>query len=268
MMKILPTLALACMIAGAGCANRVDLEKVPVGTEVEVTRQDGGVVRGTLAARDDKTVKVKVGSASRSVPRDQIAEVQLVDETTPVPLPAIAKFREFTLPEGTRLAARLDSAVGSDSSRVEDPVEATLTDPVVVGGTEVLPAGSIVRGEVSAVQAAGKVKGRASLALLFRSVSAAGRDERYPIAARLHLVAPTTKGKDAAKIGIPAAGGAIVGAVIGGKKGSAIGAAIGGGAGAAVVLSTAGEEIRLARGTVLSLPLDHAVDVRVPIDKS
>jgi hypothetical protein len=32
-----------------------------------------------------------------------------------------------------------------------------------------------------------------------------------------------------------------------------------------VVLSTSGEEIRLPRGTVLSLPLDHAVDVPVPL---
>ena len=267
MMKILPTVGLALMIAGAGCARRVDLEKVPVGTEVEVTRQDGGVVRGTLAARDDTTVKVKVGSASRSVPRDQIVDVQLV-EGTPAPLPAIAKFREFTLPEGTRLAVRLDSAVGSDSSRVDDPIEATLTDAVVVDGTEVLPAGSVVRGEVAAVQPAGKVKGRASLALLFGSVSVAGRDERYPIAARVDLMAPATKGKDAAKIAIPAAGGAIIGGLLGGKKGVAIGTAIGGGAGTAVVLSTAGPQIRLPRGTVLSLPLDQAVDVRVPIKKS
>jgi len=267
MMKILLPVALALMIAGTGCSNRVDLEKVPVGTQVEVTRQDGGVVTGTLTARDDKTVKVDVGSASRSVPRDQIADVQLVDET-PAALPAIATFREFTLPEGTMLAVRLDSAVGSDSSRIEDPIEATLTEAVVLDGTEVLPAGSVIRGEVTAVQSAGKVEGRASLALLFGSVSVAGRDERYPISARVARLASSTKGKDAATIAIPAAGGAIIGAVLGGKKGAAIGTAVGGGGGTAVVLTTHGQEIRLPRGTVLSLPLDRAVDVRVPIRKA
>lgn len=294
MMKILPTFALALMIAGAGCADRVDinLEKIPVGTKVEVTRQDGGVVRGTLDARDEKTVKVKAGSVDRSVPRDriadaqvsvprdqvadvqvsvprdQIADVQVVDETKPAALPAIAKFREFTFPLGTKLAVRLDSTVGSDSSHVEDPIEATLTDAVVVDSIEVLPAGSVVRGTVAAVQPAGKVKGRASLTLLFGSVSVTGRDERYEIAARTDLMAPETKGEDAAKIGIPAAGGAIIGGILGGKKGAAIGTAVGGGAGAAVVLSTPGQEIRLQRGAVLSLPLDQAVVVRVPINKS
>ena len=84
MMNIL-TLALALILAGGGCAKRVDLEKVPVGTEVEVTRQDGGVVRGTLAARDDKTVRVNVGKASHSVPAQQIADVQLVNETPAAP---------------------------------------------------------------------------------------------------------------------------------------------------------------------------------------
>jgi|APFre7841882724_1041349.scaffolds.fasta_scaffold15631_4 hypothetical protein len=267
MMKTLLTCALALMLTGAGCSKKVDLEKVPVGTEVQVTRQDGGVVQGTLAARDDTTVKVKVGPVNRSVPRDQIADVQLVAET-PAPLPVIAKFREFTLPAGTTLHVRLGSALGSDSSRTGDPIEATLTDAVSVDGTEVLPAGSGVRGEVAAVDPGGKVSGRASMALRFSSIAVAGRDEPYPIAARVSWLAPTTKGKDAAKIAVPAGAGAIIGGIIGGGKGAAIGATIGGGGGTAVVLTTRGPQIRVPAGTALSLPLDQEVDVRVPIKKS
>ena len=267
MMKTLLTCALALMLTGAGCSKKVDLEKVPVGTEVQVTRQDGGVVQGTLAARDDTTVKVTVGPVNRSVPRDQIADVQLVAET-PAPLPVIAKFREFTLPAGTTLAVRLGSAVASDSSDAGDPIEATLTEAVVLDGTEVLPAGSVVKGEVAAAEPGGKVSGRASVALRFNSVAVAGRDERYPIAAHISWLAPATKGKDAAKIAVPAGAGAIIGGIVGGKKGAAIGAAIGGGGGAAVVMSTRGPQIRVSTGTALSLPLDEAVDVRVPIKKS
>ena len=269
MMKTLTTFALAfaLMLAGPGCSKRVDLEKVPVGTEVQVTRQDGGVVQGTLAARDDTTVQVRVGSASRTVPRDQIADVQLVTGT-PAPLPAVAAFREFTVPEGTIVAVRLESAVGSDSSRIGDPIEATLTNAVMVDGTEVLPPGSIVRGAVTAVEPGGKVSGRASVAIQFSTIAVAGRNEPYPIDAHVSWVAPTTKGKDAAKIAVPAAGGAIIGAIIGGKKGAAIGAVIGGGGGTAVVLSTTGPQIHLPRGTLLSLPLGQAVDIRVPIKRS
>jgi hypothetical protein len=78
---------------------------------------------------------------------------------------------------------------------------------------------------------------------------------------------PSTN-SDAAKIGIPAAGGAIIGGVIGGKKGAAIGTAVGGGGGAAVVLATPGDEIRLAPGAALTLVLDQPIEVRVPIAKS
>ena len=267
MMKTLTTFAFALVLAGAGCSSRVDLEKVPVGTEVQVTRQDGGVVQGTLAARDDTTVKVKVGPATRSVPRDQIADVQVVADT-PAALPAAAKFREFTLPAGTVFHVRLDSALGSDSSRAGDPIEATLTSAVVIDGTEVIPQGSTVRGEVGAVDPGGKVEGRASMAIRFTSIAVAGRDERYPIATHASWLAPSTKGKDAAKIAIPAAGGAIIGAIIGGKKGAAIGATIGGGGGTAVVLTSRGPQIRLDRGASLSLPLEQDADIRVPVKKA
>jgi hypothetical protein len=268
MMKKLSKFALASMIAGAGCASPADVEKVPVGAEVEVIREDGGVVRGTLVERDKEAVKVDVGPASRSVRRKEITDVRVVDKAKPAPLPPAAKFREFTLPEGTRLVVRLESAVASDTSHVEDAVEATLTEAVEVDGIDVLPAGSIVRGEVSAVQPAGKVKGRARLALRFTSISVPGRDERSAIMAHTDMTAASTKKEDAAKIGIPAAGGAIIGGIIGGKKGAAIGTAVGGGGGAAVVLATAGDEIRLARGAILTLPTEQTIDVRVPISKS
>ena len=267
MMKTTLPIALTLVLAGAGCSDRVDLEKVPVGTEVQVTRQDGGVVQGTLAARDDKTVQVKVGNVERSVPRNEVADVQVVADT-PVPLPAIAKFREFTVPAGTTLDVRLQSAVGSDSSRTGDPVEATLTRAVVVDGTEVIPEGSTVRGEVTAVDPGGKVQGRAGLALRFTSIAVAGREERHPIAAGLSWLAPSTKGKDAAKIAVPAGAGAIIGGIVGGKKGAAIGAAIGGGGGTAVVLTSRGPQIRIEGGRALSLPLEQGVEVRVPISKT
>ncbi len=251
--------------AGAGCAHRADLEQVPIGTRVEVTRADGGVIQGTLTERNDRTVRLMVGSAEQSVPLDQIVSAQVVEGATAPPLPPQATFREFTLPAGTVLSARLDSAIGSDTSRVNDPVRATLTEAVRVDGVDVLPTGSVLTGIVTTAEPSGKVKGRASLAVHFQTISAAGRTDTYALSAGLQHTAASTKGDDAKKIGIPAAGGGILGAILGGKKGAAIGAAIGGGAGAAVVVSTPGNEVRIAEGTTLSLPLDQALDIRVPI---
>lgn len=268
-MKMLPTLTLALLTVSAACTSQPDVENVPLGSDVELTREDGGVIRGKLAARDEQTVRVESGTATKSVPRDQIADVRVVDETKPAaPLPPIARFREVTVPAGTKLVVRLNSAVASDTSRVEQAVEGALTEPVVVDGTTVLPAGSIVKGEVSAVEPSGKVKGRARLALRFHSIAVEGHEAPYTIAARIDRLAPATKGEDAAKIAIPGAAGAVIGGIVGGKKGAAIGGAIGGGGGTAVVLSTAGEEVRMPRGTVLTVPLDQGIDVRVPIEKS
>jgi hypothetical protein len=251
--------------AGAGCSRGADLEKVPVGSDVQLTREDGGVVEGKLEAKDKETVKVDTGPVTRSVPRNEIADVRVVNPNDkPAELPAIAKFREYTVPAGTKVSIRLAEAVGSATNKIGDPIEATLAAPVSVSGVQVLPAGSPVRGEVTGVQQSGKVKGRASLEMTFTNVTARG--ETYPLDARFSMVAPSGKKRDVEKVAIPAAGGAIVGAIVGGGKGAAIGAAVGGGAGTAVVLMTPGKEVGLGKGAELKVATGKAVDVKVPVN--
>jgi hypothetical protein len=180
------------------------------------------------------------------------------------PSTAQPSFREVTIPAGSQLDVVLDTPVASDTSKVEDLVRAHLLDAVVVDGVTALPAGTDVSGRVTAAARSGKVKGRAQLAMRFDSLVGAN-DERYPVAtATVSRTARATKGKDALKIGGGAAGGAVVGGLIGGKKGAAIGGAAGGGAGTAVVMSTRGEEVRLARGAALKVRLSKPLTVRVP----
>lgn len=254
----------AAAVAGMACSAQADVSKVPMGAQVDVTKQDGGLVSGTLSDKDAQAVSIAHGRSSTTIDRKDIADIRVVDPMKPaLPPPPRARFREFTVPEGEKLQVRLETAVASNLSQVEDPVEATLAEPVVVEDTEVLPIGSTVSGTVSEAQPSGKVKGRASLAVRFDRIAAGG--ERYSIIGVASREAPGTKGKDAEKIGLGAAGGAVVGALLGGKKGAAVGTAVGGGAGTAVVLTTAGDEVRWPVGTVQSIPLDKAVDVRVPI---
>ncbi|MGH9385829.1 MAG: hypothetical protein ACRD2N_16245 [Vicinamibacterales bacterium] len=254
----------ALAIAGAACNQPSTVENAPLGSDVQLTRQNGALVEGKLTARDERTVKVDVGKVTRSVPKADIADLRVVDAAAKMPdPPPAAKFREYTVPEGTKLALELITPVNSDTSRVEDAVEATLESPVLVDGVEVLPAGARAVGAVSSVVPAGKVKGRASLALRFTDLRV--REESYPIQARFGMTAPATKKDDAMKIGIPAAGGAIIGAIIGGKKGAAVGATIGAGGGTAAVLMTPGKEIELPSGTTISVALDGPIEVRVPV---
>src|SRR5262249_9457068 len=146
--------------------------------------------------------------------------------------------REVTVPAGTRLPIVLDTAVGSDTSRTEDAVHAHLARALVVGGVTVVPQGSRVSGVVTDATRSGGVRGVARVARRFDTIVARGEDERYHIrTAAVGRTAEATKKKDALEIGAPAAGGAIIGALVGGKKGALVGGAVGGGAGTAVVLS-------------------------------
>jgi hypothetical protein len=256
--------ALLCATALAGCERGTNIDEVPIGTEVQVTRQDGGLVEGTLEEASPTTVKVDTGRTSRVVDKQQIADVRVVTDELRDEPPPRATFREVTVPADTKVAIRLASDVSSETSRVEDAIDAEVAEDVIVDDAIVIPAGSRVRGTVLRAEPSGKVKGRANLSLRFHQLVLDG--STHPISAEFARTAPSAAASDAKKIGVPAIGGAVIGGIIGGKKGAAIGAAAGGGAGAAVVLTTPGEPVRLASGTELSLSLGRPIDVRVKLD--
>jgi len=177
---------------------------------------------------------------------------------------ALPVYREVTIPAGTTLRLDLATSIASDQSQIEDPVHATVRQPVVVGGETAIPPGAQLAGVVTDVAESGRVKGRARIAYRFSALSVG--DERYDIAtAPTSHLAPATKGEDATKIGIGAGAGAAVGALLGGGSGAAKGAAIGGAGGTGVVLATKGREVRLGPGANVTTQLTAPVTVRVKV---
>jgi hypothetical protein len=175
------------------------------------------------------------------------------------------EMREVTLPAGTQLPLVLDTPVASDTSRVEQTVRAHIARPVVAGGVTVLPAGSAVSGVVTSAVRSGKVKGRAHVAVRFDSVTRRGDAEHYRMTtSALGRTAPATKKQDTLKVVAPAAGGAVIGRIVGGRKGALIGTGVGAGAGGAVVMSTRGKEVRLGKGTLVTVRLAEPLTIRVP----
>lgn len=230
-------LFMACFAVGA-CNGGPDTTKTAAATE---TTQTGTSAVATTGAGEGA--------------RDQTPLEKAVAKTV---------VREVTIPAGTELPIVLDTSVGSKTSRVEEPVRAHLSRAVSIDGQPVLADGSIVSGVVTDATPSAKVKGRAHLAVRFDSITPRGGDERYRIeTAAIGRTAPSSKKNDAVKIGAPAAGGALIGAIIGGGKGAAIGAAAGGGAGTAVVLSTSGKETSLPVGSPLRLRLTAPVTIRI-----
>ena len=185
-----------------------------------------------------------------------------ISAATSGPATPVARFTEVTIPSGTTLRLALTSAVNSDTSRVEEPVRATLRSPVTINGQVALPAGSEVMGVVTDAEGSGRVKGRARVAFRFNSVRANG--ERYDIKTSSYSqMAAATKKKDAEKIAIGAGAGAALGAILGGVGGAAKGAAIGGAGGTGVVLATKGNEVHLGPGAAITTRLTAPVTVRI-----
>jgi hypothetical protein len=176
--------------------------------------------------------------------------------------PARPVVRMVTIPANTALPLELTTAVSSETASVEMPVSARLRQDVEVDGVTVLPAGSVVRGEVIDVARAGRVQGRSRLGLRFTSVTIG--DTRQDLRTNpVVFEGEATKGEDATKVGAGAGVGAVIGGILGGGSGAAKGAAIGGAAGAGAVLATRGRDIDLPVGSNVNATLASEVDVRV-----
>src|SRR5579872_5643537 len=129
---------------------------------------------------------------------------------------ALSGSHDVTIPAGTQLTVVLDTPVGSDTSELEEAVQGHLAAPVIVEGQTVADAGSGVSGVVTSATKSAKVKGRAHVAVRFDTLQPSGQDGRYTIStSSVGRTAAATKKKDAWEIAGPAAGGALIGALVG-----------------------------------------------------
>ncbi len=206
----------------------------------------------------------------RTSPRPAAARSERAEMDTTAPRaaaasstsPAVPEYREFTLRAGMTLPLELKSAVASDVSELEDTVRATLQQPVTIDGYQVLPAGTELTGIVIAAERAGRVKGRARVAIQFTSLRYDG--ERLSVQTEpIEQLGEATKGEDATKVGVGAGAGAVIGGLLGGKSGALKGAAIGGAAGTGAVMATRGKDVRIEPGTELPATLTAPLSVRV-----
>lgn len=166
------------------------------------------------------------------------------------------------IPAGTVLTVRLDQSLSSESASEGDPVRATLAEPVHIDGKVALPAGSDLRGSVMEAKEAGRVKGNGYIKLAFQSVTLPGGGQTA-ISSYWEAKAEPPRKRDTAIIGGSAAGGAILGQVIGGDSESTVeGTVIGGAIGTGIVLANKGREVSLPAGQLLLLELRNGVSVK------
>lgn len=174
---------------------------------------------------------------------------------------------ELTITRDSVIGIRLESAVSSQTARIEDKVTARVARDVTVDGHTALSSGSRLEGVVSSVERGGKFKDRARIGISFNTLVLAD-NTRLPIETETifrETDSPTAKA--ATKMGASAAIGGILGAVIGGKKGAAIGAAVGTAGGAATVAAGSAPDAALTVGTPLTVRLTSPVTLMIPVQE-
>jgi hypothetical protein len=212
--------------------------------------QFGGDVVSSTPRLEEPPVVTRADSTN-TTPRLETRE-----ESSQPPVAANAANTAWTVPPGSTLVVRINSALDSERSQIGETFNASLVEPLVVQGIEVAPVGSQVRGRIAQVNEAGRVRGAAELRLQLDRITVNGVP--YSLATNEYQeVAESRGGETARRVGIGAGLGAAIGAIAGGAQGAAIGAGIGGGTAGAVQVLTRGERINIPAETLLGFTLSE-----------
>jgi hypothetical protein len=168
------------------------------------------------------------------------------------------------VPAGTAFEVEFTKGLASNASSVGEIFRARVLSDLRVEGGIAVPAGSEVLGVVTEAVAARGIGGQAKLSVKFTDLVLPS-GSTVPLRASFLEQGKSKAGRDAATIGGSTAGGALLGRILGSGsrgRGTIIGALVGAAVGTAIASKTAGEEVVIPEGSVVSLKLDEALEVR------
>lgn len=165
-----------------------------------------------------------------------------------------------TLPIGTEIHAALDDSINSRTDSAGRVVTAVVMENVTGSdGKTLIPAGAPVRFTVTRLSPAKSKTAQGRLVLNVESIGIGGQPQR--VAADVQPVPHELRGRgvgtsEAAKVGVGAAGGAVLGRVLGGNtKGAVIGGVVGAAGGAVVASQTASRDVVVKAKTPVTFVL-------------
>lgn len=164
-----------------------------------------------------------------------------------------------TVAAGTSMTFTVDRTVSTDTDEKGAYFTATLQSPVIGSdGSPIIPAGAVSRWMVTE---SSTQDGRSVLGVRLESIRVDGEPvsvESTVTDATIDTDNPDSDGETAAKIGVGAAAGALIGQIIGRDTESTLaGAGVGAAVGTAVALSTRGGSATLPAGSRLVVQLDE-----------
>ena len=228
-----------------------------------VRLRSGQSVDGNFMSADVKIVRMLLASGQiAEFPLEDITAVEFSPRRTPpqaAPDPARAP-SPITVPSGTVLNVLLTQAIDVDATKAGMTFRALIDDPVMLGGKVVVPRNAAVVVQVAKVEQAGNFKGADKISLKANTLSFGGR--KYDIVtAHIEQKGQGEGKKTTRKVAGGAGLGAAVGGIAGGGSGAAIGALAGAGVGAAVAASGT-EHLKLPAETRLQFTLTAALTVQ------
>ncbi len=149
--------------------------------------------------------------------------------------------RTGTIAGGATISLTSQSRVCTNTHKVGDTFNAIVKENVVGSNGAMIPAGSPAQVQITSLSGKTNVKDRVDMGFVVQSIQVGSKT--YPIDARITSIqTETTRGtqnKDAQKVVIGAAAGAIIGQILGkDTKSTVIGAATGAAAGTVVAMAT------------------------------
>jgi hypothetical protein len=228
-----------------------------------VRLRSGQSVEGSFMSADVKIVRFLLANGQiAEFAVEDITAVEFSPRKTPpqaAPDPARAP-SPVTVPSGTVLSVLLTQAIDVDATQAGMTFKALIDDPVMLGGKVVVPRNAAVVVQVAKVEQAGKMKGADMISLKANTLSFGGR--KYDIVTSHVEQQGQGEGKKTTRKVAGGAGlGAAIGGIAGGGSGAAIGALAGAGAGAAIAASGT-EHLKLPAETRLQFTLTAAVTLQ------
>ena len=149
---------------------------------------------------------------------------------------------QVTVPAGTPVAIRMQTAVSSKTASAGQHFQAVLDEPITIEGKTVAARGTDVTGRVVSARSSGRLHKPGYLRLTLDSITLGGK--RLPLeTSSIFVQGSSHKKRNAVMIGGGAGAGALIGALAGGPKGALIGSAIGAGAGTGTAYATGKKEV-------------------------
>jgi hypothetical protein len=181
------------------------------------------------------------------------------------------------VPAGTAMMVRLETTLATFSNRVGDPFRGSITQPIVVNGRTVIPAGAVVEGRITKISEPRRISGRPTIGILPEAVIMPTGERYYLDATLTDTNIPgsdvNTEGQfkgsghdrhDTIETGGGTAGGMLIGGLAGGPVGVLVGGAIGAGATTTHWL-VKHRSATLPAGTQLTLELNRPLEMTTTV---